>query len=323
MSILMAFFMLYADISGMRSVKKKGKATLPEYQATLSAPVRNSINQDAWIDAVHDILKQNNFESYIWLHRGKKVIDILSLHDRNADILRIEEALLKNGVLKSDIKIDVQKIAKRFDTYTIEFESPYHEISARCAWNEKVDRLLSGKEYCLPQEYDCNRNPAVLDVAYPPFREAAALIAHIQESGLQKPSFYTVYAHYRQDRTDGDFMYSVATFRNSIQISGFVPVMKYSPEIHHEGSVLTVTMVDPAGKTSSSRIITHPVRGFVVNYPKDFMPEHDTVIPGAYKVFCSLNGEKAFETGFELTDTYTVRGNHIYEPEKVFYTRVE
>ena len=319
--IAMTLFALFSGSSNIQLLKKKENKKPVEYQITIYPPNSVEINEDFWIGEVKALLRQNKFECYSWIYKGKTVIDVVNLFAGKADIHLIETILQKKGFLKDDVKIELNIIANRFDTYDIEFESDDKSSSGQQAWSIDVEKLLLEKGYFAST--DGYHNPVALNINYPPFREAYTMIGFIKEKGLKGPSAFSIYENYPPDGSADDLLLSLEGSKDSIKISAFVPIKKYDPQFHHDNSTFTINIVNTEGNVSVAKVRAHPFAGFKLQYPQDFMTPNNSLLKGGYQLRCFINDQKAFDTKFELDNKNNVIWHQNKKPQRVFYSKVE
>jgi len=320
-AIGMTLLGLYSGSSNIQLLMKKEKKNPVEYQITIYPPNSVENNNDFWISEVKALLRQNKVESYSWIYKERTVIDVVNLFAGKADIHLIETILQKKGFLKDDVKIDLNTTENRFDTYDIEFELDDKSSSGKRAWSTDVEKLLLEKGYFASTD-GCH-NPVALNVNYPPFREAYTMIGFIKEKGLKGPSAFSIYKNCPPDGSAEDLFLDLEGSKDSIKISGFVPLKKYDPQFHHDNSTFTVNIVNPEGNVGVAKVTAHPVNGFILQYPQDFMPPNNSLLKGGYQLKCSINDQKAFDTKFELDKKNNVIWPQNKKPQRVFYSKVE
>lgn len=322
LAIVLTIFTLFSGSSTIQLLKRSEKKKHVEYQITIYPPNLDKIHEDLWIDGVKALLRQNKFECYSWMYKGRTVIDVLNLFAGKVNVHIIETILQQKGFLKDNMKIESNKIADRFDTYDIEFELDDKASFEKRAWSIDIERLLLGKGYFTVA--DGYHNPVALNVSYPPFKAAYDIINLIKEKGLKTPSVFSIYSNDPPDgSSEDDLLLSVEGSNNSIKISGFVPLKKYNPQFHHDNLTVTVNIVNSKGYVSIAKVTTHPVTGFKLRYPQDFMPPNDNLLKGVYQLKCYMNDQKAFDTKFELDKRNNVIWHHNKESQRVFYSKLD
>jgi hypothetical protein len=318
LAVAMTIVTLFTGPSTIQLLKNSEKKEPVEYQVSLYPPASDKVHENLWIDEVTTLLRQNRFENYSWIYKGRRVIDVLTLFYWKADVRKIKTLLQKKGLLEGDVNIEPRKIAHRLDTYDIEFELDEKASSVKEAWSNEVENLLLEKGYFASADYG-QHNPAALNVGYPPFREAYSIIELIKKNGLKSPSAFSLYENNPAD----DVLLTIRGADNAVLLSGFVPLKKYNPEIHPDSSLFNLEIVNPEGNTSVVKVTAHPFAGFRVRFPQDFTPQNNRLSKGLYQVRCYLNDQKASDTQFVMDNNNTVIWHHNKESQRVFYSRVD
>jgi hypothetical protein len=322
LAVVVAMGSLFTGASTIQLLKKsekKAPGKYVEYYVTLYPPASDKVQEEKWINGVTTLLRQNTFECYPWRYRGVAAIDALTPLDRKSVVRTIKTLLQKKGFINGGLKMESGNINQRTDTFDIVFESDDNASSGKRAWSAAVEKLLLQKGYFASADYDMH-NPAALYVRYPPFREARSIIETIKKNGLKSPSAFSIY-----DNTSADeVLLSIADANNAVLLSGFVPLKKYSPEIHPDSSLFTIEIVTPEGNTSVVKVTAHPFAGFSVRFPQDFTPQQQSgVTKGIYHVKYSVNDRKAYSAKFEVDERHRVIRGHDKESKRVFYSRVD
>jgi hypothetical protein len=318
-AVIMALYILFTEFSDLLIAKKKGQKKPSEYQITIYPTNTDRVQADMWVRRANAFLRQKGFESYSWNYQGRSVIDILNLFDRKSDRRTIETILQKEGLWDNGVKVTANSIAGRLDTYTIEFEPGETASPGKQVWISSVEQLLSDKGYCTLADHGYH-NPVVLNVGYPPFREAQKLIELIKEKGLDIPSAFSIYENDTGvGVTDNLLHLHIEGSERSVRVSGYLPLKRYTPELYHGNVTFTVSVTDPEGMARVAKVTTHPVTGFTLQYPEDFTPQKDGLSRGIYQVSCFMNDKKVTDTKFELDKEHTVIRLNDKEPQRVFY----
>jgi len=100
LAVAMTIVTLFTGSSTIQLLKNSEKKEPVEYQVTLYPPTSDKVHENLWIDEVTTLLRQNRFENYSWIYKGRTVIDVLTLFDRKADVRKIKTLLQKKGSWK-------------------------------------------------------------------------------------------------------------------------------------------------------------------------------------------------------------------------------